>query len=101
MIVSYANAARAARAELYPAGLAWQLAWSRAPSLPLYGPDGFHPSPLGTYLAALVVTAGLTGKPLPPAAAFSINRPGFKLKVTAARARILRKAAVDARTASR
>ena len=68
----------------------------RGPS-PLYGPDGFHPSPLGTYLAALVVTGGLTGKPLPPATAFSINRPGFKLTVTAVRARVLRKAAaVDA-----
>ena len=101
VIVSYKNAARAARAELYPAGLAWQLAWSRARTLPLYGPDGFHPSPLGTYLAALVVTAGLTGQPPPTAAAFSINRPGFKLKVTAARARLLRKAAVDALAAAR
>ena len=55
VIASYANAANAANAELYPAGLAWQSAWSRKPSLPLYGPDGFHPSPLGTYLAALVV----------------------------------------------
>ena len=101
VIVSYAKAARAARAELYPAGLAWQLAWSRSRSLPLYGPDGFHPSPLGTYLAALVVTGGLTGKPLPVATAFSINRPGFKLTVTAARARVLRKAAVDALAAAR
>ena len=101
VIVSYAKAARAARAELYPAGLAWQLAWSRSRSLPLYGPDGFHPSPLGTYLAALVVTAGLTGKPPPPAAAFSINRPGFRLTVSAARARLLRNAAVDALEAAR
>jgi hypothetical protein len=95
VIVSYANAARAAGAELYPAGVAWQSAWSRTPSLPFYGPDGFHPSPLGTYLAALVVTAGLTGQE-PPAAAFAINRPGFKLTVSAARARLLRAAAVDA-----
>ena len=95
VIASYANAAEAAGAELYPAGLAWQAAWSRTPSLPLYGPDGFHPSTLGTYLAALVVTAGLTGQP-PPAVAFSIDRPGFKLTVSAARARLLRTAAVDA-----
>jgi hypothetical protein len=27
----------------------------------LYGPDGFHPAPLGTYLAALVVYEGITG----------------------------------------
>ena len=100
VIASYANAAKAAGAELYPAGLAWQTAWSRSPSLPLYGPDGFHPSPLGTYLAALVVTAGLTGQP-PPAVAFSVNRPGFKLTVSAARARVLRTAAVDALAASR
>jgi hypothetical protein len=43
----------------------------------------------------------LTGKPLPPATAFSIKRAGFKLTVTAARARLLRKAAVDALAASK
>jgi hypothetical protein len=99
VIESYANAASAAHAELYPAGLAWQSAWSRTPSLPLYGPDGFHPSPLGTYLAALVVCAGLTGQQ-PPAVAFSVDRPGFKLTVSAARARLLRKAAIDALAAT-
>ena len=67
--------------------LAWQTAWSRSPSLPLYGPDGFHPSPLGTYLAALVVTAGLTGQP-PPAVAFSVDRPRLQADgVRRARAR--------------
>ena len=100
VIASYANAAKAADAELYPAGVAWQSAWSRTPSLPLYGPDGFHPSPLGTYLAALVAYAGLTGQQ-PPAAAFSIDRPGFKLTVSAARAGLLRAAAVDALAAAR
>ncbi len=100
VIASYANAAKAAGAELYPAGVAWQAAWSRAPGLPLYGPDGFHPSPLGTYLAALVVYAGLTGQQ-PPAVAFSIDRPGFQLTVSAARARLLRTAAVDALAATR
>jgi hypothetical protein len=62
---SYAAAARAAGATLLPAGAAWREAWRRDPRLPLYGPDRFHPSPLGTALAALVVHAGLTG--LPPA----------------------------------
>ena len=100
VIVSYANAAKAAGAELYPAGAAWQAAWRQTPDLPLYGRDGFHPSPLGTYLAALVVTAGLTGKQ-PPVAAFSVNRPGFKLTVSPARARVLRNAAVDALEAAR
>jgi lysophospholipase L1-like esterase len=100
VIASYANAATAAGAELYPAGAAWQAAWSRAPGLPLYGPDGFHPSPLGTYLAALVVCAGLTGQ-APPAVAFSVARPGFRLVVSEARARLLRSAAVDALAAAR
>ncbi|HYK06582.1 MAG TPA: SGNH/GDSL hydrolase family protein [Gaiellaceae bacterium] len=100
VIVSYANAAKAARAELYPAGVAWQAAWSRTPSLPLYGPDGFHPSALGTYLAALVVTAGLTGRQ-PPAAAFSTDGPGFKLTVSGARARLLQTAALAALAAAR
>ena len=26
------------------------------PALPLYGPDGFHPSPHGALLAAMVIT---------------------------------------------
>ena len=45
VIRSYRRTARAARAELYPAGRAWQAAWRRNPRLPLYGADGFHPSP--------------------------------------------------------
>jgi hypothetical protein len=35
--------------------VAWQLAWAADPALPLYAADGFHPSAMGTYLAALVV----------------------------------------------
>jgi hypothetical protein len=101
VIRSYANAATAAGAELYPAGLAWKLAWKRTPSLPLYGPDRFHPSPLGTYLAALVVTAGLTGKAPPPATALTIRQPGFRLTLSPARARLLRTAAVGALAAAR
>ncbi|MGH3078260.1 MAG: hypothetical protein ACRDPZ_08750, partial [Gaiellaceae bacterium] len=60
-IASYADAAVAAGATLLPVGAAWQAAWRRDPELPLYGPDGFHPSELATALAALVVYAGLTG----------------------------------------
>lgn len=48
-------------ATLLPVAAAWRTAWRRDPSLELYGPDGFHPSELGTALAALVVYAGLTG----------------------------------------
>jgi lysophospholipase L1-like esterase len=61
VIASYAAAANASGAELLPAGDAWLAAWRRDPDLALYGQDRFHPSELGTVLAALVVYAGLTG----------------------------------------
>jgi lysophospholipase L1-like esterase len=84
VIRSYANAAAAAHAELFPAGVAWRAAWRRSPRLPLYGADGFHPSPLGTYLTAVVVYRGLTGA-LPTVRAS-----------TPARSRVLRAAAAEA-----
>ncbi len=64
VIASYRRAAAAARAELLPAGLAWRLAWRCDPRLGLYGPDGFHPSSLGTYAAALTVYGRLFKAPL-------------------------------------
>lgn len=59
---SYATAARQVDGLLFPAGEAWRKAWARSPNLALYGPDGFHPSVLGTYLAALVMYEQLSGK---------------------------------------
>ncbi|HEU6444251.1 MAG TPA: SGNH/GDSL hydrolase family protein [Gaiellaceae bacterium] len=63
VIGSYRRAATAARAELLPAGGAWQAAW-RCEPVALYGRDGFHPSVLGTYAAALVVYGRLFRAPL-------------------------------------
>jgi lysophospholipase L1-like esterase len=60
VVHSYRQAAQAAHATFLPAGEAWQAAWRRNARLPLYGPDGFHPSKLGTTLAALVIYARLT-----------------------------------------
>jgi hypothetical protein len=51
---SYAAAAKDVKAVLIPAGDAWRAAWATDSALQLYGPDGFHPSPIGSYLAALV-----------------------------------------------
>jgi hypothetical protein len=46
---------------LLPVGQAWLSAWAKDAQLPLYGPDGYHPGELGTYLAALVIYEGITG----------------------------------------
>jgi hypothetical protein len=62
---SYRRAAQQADARLYPAGDAWQAAWRRDPTLALYGPDDFHPSVMGSYLAALVIYRGITGRDPP------------------------------------
>jgi hypothetical protein len=60
---SYALAAKDVAGVLLGAGDLWRAAWRRQPELPLYGPDGFHPSPLGSYVAALAIYRGLTGRP--------------------------------------
>lgn len=55
-------AAEDAGGMLVPVGEGWRAAWRRDPSLPLYGPDGFHPSPLGTYLGALMFFERFSGR---------------------------------------
>ncbi len=62
MIRNYRDAARAADALLLPAGNGVAERVQAAAVDPLYGPDAFHPSRLGSYLAALVAYAGLTGE---------------------------------------
>jgi hypothetical protein len=52
---AYTGAAQAVDGLLFPVGRAWLLAWERDDDLALYGFDGFHPSVLGTWLAALVL----------------------------------------------
>ncbi|WP_412070524.1 SGNH/GDSL hydrolase family protein [Rubrivirga sp. IMCC43871] len=59
VITAYANAAAQAEADLFPAGAAWKAARAADTADP-YGPDRFHPSPAGSYLAALTVAGGLT-----------------------------------------
>jgi len=82
---SYAGAATLIGGELFPVGDAWRAAWRRDPSLALYGADGFHPSPLGSALAALVILDQLTGR-LPPAAALpGVSAHDFATLVAATR----------------
>jgi hypothetical protein len=60
-IESYALAAQEIDALLFPVGAAWRAAWQREPSLELYSSDGLHPSLAGSYLAALVMYARISG----------------------------------------
>lgn len=58
---SYAAAADRVDGLLFPAGEAWLDARELDENIALYGDNGFHPSPLGSYLAALVMYEQLTG----------------------------------------
>ena len=89
--LSYRDAARDVRGLLCPAGEAWRAAWKRDPKLELYSPDGLHPTPAGTYLAALTFVAVLYGRS-------PVGLPGklAGLEVPAGQARILQEAAAEA-----
>lgn len=89
---SYELAARTVDGLFLPAGEAWRTAWTADASLPLYGPDGYHPSPTGTYLAALVMYERITGRDaraLPPRATVD----GRSLAASEATVRLLQRAA--------
>jgi hypothetical protein len=60
--LSYERAADEVHAVFMPAGEAWRLAWQVDANLRLYGSDDFHPSVLGTWLAALVIVERITGR---------------------------------------
>ena len=60
---SYRQAALDVSGMFIPAGEAWRTAWFADSSHDLYGPDGIHPSRLGTYLVALVHFELIYGRP--------------------------------------
>jgi hypothetical protein len=60
--LSYEAAAREVGGVFLAAGEAWRTAWRSDAKLEFYGTDGFHPTKLGSYLAAVVVYQGLTGE---------------------------------------
>jgi hypothetical protein len=55
---SYTRAAEDINGMLFTVGEAWR----RDSGVPLYGPDGFHPTPMATYLAALVIYQQISGR---------------------------------------
>ena len=89
---SFREAAIASGGEFLPAGEAWREAWKLDPALELYGPDGFHPSPLGSFLSALTIYERLSGsdvRMLPPIA----YAGAVRLDVPQATVRLLQDAA--------
>jgi hypothetical protein len=68
-LASYGAAADAVNGTLVPAGEAWRAAWARSSGLTLTLGDGFHPSLLGSVIAAYSVWHALTERSpvgLPP-----------------------------------
>lgn len=91
---SYTAAAEAHSATLLPAGRAWSLAMQQGTLVELYGPDGFHPSPTGTLLAALTIYGGL--HELPTQLPSEIRVGGQPLALRAQTRGVLLRAARDA-----
>jgi hypothetical protein len=85
---SYARAAVDVGGMLLPVGEAWRGAWRRDPDVPLYGPDGFHPTATATYLAALVIYQQISGRS-------PVGLPALT-EMPAARVRVLQEAALEA-----
>jgi hypothetical protein len=94
---SFEIAAATVNGVFLPAGEAWRSAWREDPSLALYGPDGYHPSPMGTFLAALEIYERITGHDprTLPAASFAGSA---SLSLPEATIRLLQRAAHDANT---
>ncbi len=99
VVQSYALAAESVNGVLMPVGTAWRKAWAIDSHVALYGPDGFHPSELGTLLAAFVMYEKVTthdARSL-PAQAFVGARV---FDVPAATIRLLQRAAHEANETS-
>jgi hypothetical protein len=58
----YAEVAEENDARLVPVGRAWRLANQSRPNVQLFDQDGSHPSNLGSFLAAYLFTATITGE---------------------------------------
>jgi hypothetical protein len=93
---SYRRAATDVDGIFLPAGEAWRAAWRQDPSLSLYARDQRHPSATGSYLAALVIAARLTG--VEPAHFPDAVRlaDGTVVRMSEARAELLKTAAAEA-----
>jgi hypothetical protein len=93
--VSYQFAAQSVKGVFFPAGEAWRSAWAVDKSLAFYSADGYHPSPLGTFVTALEIYGRVSGRDPRslPAKAFA---NGSEFSLPEATIRLLQQAAFDA-----
>jgi hypothetical protein len=92
---SYRTAAQSVGGLLFPVAEAWRSAWARDADLNLYGPDGFHPSLLGSYLAALVMYEQIANQD-PRDLPAEIPTPSGPVAISQEVATALQEAAVEA-----
>jgi len=93
---TYTEVARELGAAVAPVGLAWKAAIEQRADLELFAADGSHPSPAGTYLAACVFYATLTGEDptkLPPGAVKAVPAETARFLQTIARDTVTAQAA--------
>lgn len=94
---AYQRASAAVNGVFLPAGEAWRVAWAGDSTLRFYSGDLFHPSALGTHLAALTIYERLSGRDVRtlPAVAFTGS---VQLALPEETVRLLQAAAHDANT---
>ena len=89
---SYRLAAEDVNGRLLAAGNAWRAAWADDPTLPLYDPDGLHPSIPGSYSVALTVVGGIFRRSV-VGAPRGLRIPAGTIQLSASAALILQQAA--------
>lgn len=80
---------------LFPAGEAWRAAWRMGGAPPLYSADGLHPTREGSYAAALVIYARLSGRS-PVGMASRLRVGAGTVVISDADAALLQQAAAEA-----
>lgn len=88
---AYQGAAESVDGVFAPAGEAWRTAWAEDPTLAFFGPDGFHPSRLGSLVAAATIVRSIFGDPVSdlPSSLVPSGDDRFPIHITEEVARII------------